>query len=93
MEVTATRDGNTFDLSVTIAFAEDFQILLNPSMIDVEEDVVVRIDGQEVYRGRPKPDLATVLETLDARLDRSLLFDRRIVLDEEDEPDAPVSGS
>jgi dienelactone hydrolase len=92
MEVTATRKGNEFDLSVTLAFAEDFSILLNPSMIDVSKDVVVRVDGKEVYRGRPPPDVATVLETLDARLDRTLVFDRRVRLEPE-EGAAPTSGS
>jgi hypothetical protein len=36
--------------------------------------------GKELYRGRPRPDFWTVLETLDAKLDRSMVFDRRIEL-------------
>jgi hypothetical protein len=36
------------------------------------------VDGKEVWRGRPTPDFATVLESLDARLDRTLVFDRRV---------------
>ena len=31
---------------------------------------------REVWRGRPEPDFATVLESLDARLDRTLVFVR-----------------
>jgi hypothetical protein len=84
MYVVATREGNTFDLSITLAYPEDFTIFLSPALIDVEEDVVVRLDGREVYRGRPVPDAATVLETLDARLDRTLTFDRRVKI-----PEAP----
>jgi hypothetical protein len=49
-------------------------------MIDVKQDVVVRVDGKEVYVGKPVPDYATVLDSLDARLDRTLTFDRRIPL-------------
>jgi len=51
-------------------------------MIDATTDVVVRVKGKEVYRGKPAPDLVSVLESLDARLDRTLLFDRRIRLPE-----------
>ena len=50
----------------------------------VGEDVVVRYEGKEVYRGKPVPDVATILETLDARLDRRLLFDRRVRIPEQE---------
>jgi hypothetical protein len=49
-------------------------------MVDPKKDVVVRLDGKEAYRGRPVPDVASVLESLDARLDRTLCFDRRVRL-------------
>jgi dienelactone hydrolase len=85
MQVIATRNGNEFHLeSVAPAFPEDFSILLNPDMIDVEEDVVVLCEGKEVYRGKPVPDVATILETLDARFDRRLLFDRRVRIPEQE---------
>lgn len=80
MTVEARRSGNEFDLSVVGGPTKGLSILLNPRMIDPAKEVVVRVDGKEVYRGRPEPDFATVLETLDARLDRTLTFDRRISL-------------
>jgi hypothetical protein len=49
-------------------------------MIDPSADVVVRTKDKELYRGKPQPDLWTVLETLDERVDRSMVFDRRIEL-------------
>jgi hypothetical protein len=82
MEVTATRSGNELDLEIATAFPGDFEVLLNPSMIDPAKDVVVRVDGKEVWRGRPVPDVATVLETLDARMDRTLVFDRKVTIPE-----------
>jgi hypothetical protein len=82
MLVTAVRKGNEFDLDVTLAFPADFTLYLNPSMIDVTKEVVVRVKGNEVHRGKPAPDLISVLESLDARLDRTLLFDRRIAIPE-----------
>lgn len=82
MEVVAERKGNEFDLAVTVAFPDDFTIYLNPEMIDVNKDVVVRVGGEEVYRGRPVPTFATILESLDARLDRRMVFDRRVKIPE-----------
>lgn len=78
MHVVATRQGNVFDLEVAKADPGAFTILLNPSLIDVEEDVVVRVGGEEVYRGRPAPDFRMILESLDAKLDRTLVFDRGV---------------
>ncbi len=38
------------------------------------------MDGEEFYRGKPQPDFATVVESLDAKVDTSLCFDRKIPL-------------
>ena len=81
---TRTDEGSVFDLSVTIAFPEDCTVYLNDRMIDVDKDVILKVDGKEVWRGRPEPDLATLLESLDARLDRTMVFDRKIKVPEED---------
>ncbi|MDJ0974574.1 MAG: dienelactone hydrolase family protein [Planctomycetota bacterium] len=78
-----TEDANEIDLDATIVDAIDFTIYLNPEMIDVNRPVIVRFGGKEVWRGTPKPDLVTVFESLDARVDRRMVFDRRIVLDDE----------
>jgi hypothetical protein len=42
--------------------------------------VIVRYRGKELYRGRPAPDFWTLVETLDERLDTSMVFDRRVDL-------------
>ncbi len=80
--ILATLHDNTIDLDLrgTKDGAKGLTIFLTDRMIDPSRDVVVRSGGEEVYHGRPKPDFATVLETLDARLDRSMVFDRRIRL-------------
>lgn len=80
MKVVATRDGNTIDLQIKNADWKSFDVLLNPTMIDVTRDVVVIVNGKEIYKGKPEPNVATVLETLDARADRSMCFDRRVEL-------------
>lgn len=86
MYTTATRSDtateHVIDLETAIAFPEDFTVYLNDRMYDVKKEVVLRVGGEEVYRGRPQPDLATIFETLDARLDRTLVFDRKIKVPE-----------
>ncbi len=88
MYITVTRSEtekeHVIDLEFTLVFADDFTIYLNEKMYDVKKDVVVRVDGKEVYRGKPQPDFATILESLDSRLDRTLTFDRKIPIPEMD---------
>ena len=56
--------------------------MLNAEMIDVTKEVVVRLDGEEVYRGKPKPNFRDIVESLDAKLDKRMLFDRSVDLSE-----------
>ena len=85
MQVRATLStsgsANEIDLQLKGTEAEEFSIYLNPEMIDVAKEVVVRDGGKEIWRGRPKPDFVSIIESLDARLDRRMVFDRRIVID------------
>lgn len=80
MEITASRKGNEFDIEILGADTEGCYLMLNPEMIDVKQDVVVRLDGEEFYRGKPVPDFATIVESFDVKLDRSLFFDRKVPL-------------
>jgi hypothetical protein len=68
------------DIAIRSRNEKGITIFLNDRMIDTNKDVVVRVGKKEVYRGRPVPDLLTVLETMDARMERSMVFDRRIEL-------------
>jgi hypothetical protein len=81
-KIRATRAKNEFtlDCSDTAHEARGLTIFLNAHMIDPAIEVVVRSSGKELYRGKPAPDVWTVLETLDDKLDRSMVFDRRIDL-------------
>jgi pimeloyl-ACP methyl ester carboxylesterase len=79
-KLTATRKGNEIVLEATGTSTGGVTIYLNPSMIDPAQEVVVRMGERELYHDLPKPDVWTVLESLDARLDRGMVFDRRIEL-------------
>ena len=80
--ITATRKANAIELEArgTAHGTSGITLYLNAAMIDPAQEVVVSSAGKELYRGKPVPDAWTVLETLDARLDRVLVFDRRIEL-------------
>src|SRR5690606_3476391 len=83
MVVRADRKGNTIDVTVERVDPAELSVLLRPEMFDPSQDVVVRVQGEEVWRGRPAPSFATVVDTLDAKLDRTLVFDRRVPLGRE----------
>lgn len=83
MWVTAVRGdyGNEHVIDLTVAgsvFPDDFTIYLNGRMYDVQKEVVLKVAGKEVWRGKPEPTFAAVLESLDAKLDRTMVFDRRV---------------
>lgn len=78
--IIAERKGNTFKLELDGCDKDGLSILLNDEMIDPQKDVVVLVDGEEVWRGKPERSIRNILETLDARVDRTLIFDRRIDL-------------
>jgi len=80
MEIVAERDGNT--IKIDALDRNGLKVMLNPEMIDVTKEVIVMMDGEEVYRGQPRPTFRTVVESLDAKLDKRLFFDRSIDLSE-----------
>ncbi|HYC77394.1 MAG TPA: alpha/beta hydrolase-fold protein [Planctomycetota bacterium] len=79
--VRAAREDNVVTLeTVGRDGVKGLTVFLNPQMIDPAREVVVRHGAKEVYRGRPAPDAAVVLDAIDARCEASMIFDRRIDL-------------
>ncbi len=77
----AERAENTFTIDArNRTGVQGCVIYLNDALIDPANEVVVRSGGQEIRREKTVPDVWTVLETLDDKLDRTLVFDRRIEL-------------
>lgn len=58
---------------------EKFTLLLGAPLIDLSAEVVVKVEGSEVFRGKVARTLSTLLLTL-PRYDDALLFDARIDL-------------
>ena len=79
-----TEKEHVIDLEITKAYPEDFTVYLNDRMADPKKEVVLRVGGKEVYRGTPKRGYDVILESLDAKLDRTLVFDRKVKVPEED---------
>lgn len=78
--IRASRKGNRIDLEIEggPGDAKGVSIMLNASMIDVQQDVEVFLEGSRIYKGKPKPNLASFLTSLNDRADREMLFDRQI---------------
>lgn len=79
-----TDKEHVIDLEITKAYPDDFSVYLNDRMADPKKEVVLRVGEKEVYRGKPKRGYDVILESLDAKLDRTLVFDRKIKVPEED---------
>ena len=81
-KIRAERVGNKITLTTkgTKRGVEGITIRLNAKMINPAEDVIIEANGKEVYRGKPQPSLMDVFESLDTRLDRSMIFDRHVTL-------------
>jgi dienelactone hydrolase len=80
--IRATRKGNTIELVCrgTASGAKGLTIYLDSTLIDPTQEVVVTLAGAEIFRGKPKPDFWSILECMDERVERSMVFDRRIEL-------------
>jgi len=81
-KVRATISGNLIEIEVQgrSTGTKGLVIYLNDKMIDTDKEVVVQHQGAELYRGKPTANLGVVLESLDARVDRAMVFDRKIEL-------------
>jgi len=82
MKVRATRSGNTFDIVVERRplGTAGFSILVAPQMVAAGEEIVVTSGDRELYRGAPESTFETLFATFDTRVDRRMVFDRRIDL-------------
>ena len=70
--VIVTRQGNTVD--VQSLGVRRYRLLLSPEKFDLDNDVVVRTDGRDSFRGRVERSRETLLEWAAEDVDRTLLF-------------------
>lgn len=66
-----TRTDNNFNVSAD--GAEEFTLLLNPSEVNFDENIVVTANGEVVFDEKVSPNANTLLDWASKDLDRSLL--------------------
>jgi predicted esterase len=74
-------EGNAIEIT-TVEGSGDvtgLSVLLGPPLVDLEKEVVIRVDGKEAFRGLVPRTLSTLLLTF-PRNDPGLLFDARVDL-------------
>ena len=70
------------DLAIFLLSGATEVMYENEKYFIVPQSAILMLEREEeLYRGRPEPDFWTVLETLDAKLDRRMVFDRRIEME------------
>ncbi|MFN0206913.1 MAG: dienelactone hydrolase family protein [Planctomycetota bacterium] len=80
MRVDAEIKGQEIAINVKKHDPAGFTIFLNKDLIDVTKEIIVKINDQEKFRGILEPSFSAMIESLSSRLDRNMVFDRRIDL-------------
>jgi enterochelin esterase-like enzyme len=70
---------NTFE--VKTSRVNGFSIYLHPDMIQLDQDVVIKTEGKELYRSKVTPDIAFMLNNFLENRDRELLYFKKIDID------------
>jgi len=55
-------------------------VFLSPDLLDVDQPVQVYVNGETRWNGVLEPSFSAMLESMSARMDRSMVFDRRVDL-------------
>jgi len=71
---------NEIDLDLAGSETAGFRILLDDRLVDLDQEVVVREGGEEIFRGKVKRTLTTMLMTAAEKYDREMIFTARIDL-------------
>ena len=75
-----TRKAN--DVTVLAKRVAKFELLVSPDAFDLEKEVVVTVNGKELFRGKVTPDAAVMLDEMRARHgDTTACFVARIIVE------------
>jgi poly(3-hydroxybutyrate) depolymerase len=75
-EVVATRTGQSFDLA--LKGAANASVLLNDEIANLDQPVSLKVNGREVFKGMVERTIAVLIESLEKRGDRRLMFSAQI---------------
>ncbi len=70
--VKATYNNNTFN--VEASGAEQIELLISPVMVNLEEPVVVIINGKQVFKGKVKTDKGFIIDGFKKDFDREAIW-------------------
>ncbi|MHC5010775.1 MAG: hypothetical protein ACYTG6_07460, partial [Planctomycetota bacterium] len=75
------KDGNVIEITTHEGSGDvtGLSVLLGEPIVDLDEEVLVRVNGEERFAGRVERTFSTLLLTL-PRFDEHLLFDARVDL-------------
>ena len=76
--IVASLNGQT--IQVESAEVEEVTVLLNDSMLDLDQPVTVIVPGKTVFKGQPRRTIANLIESLLERGDPNYLFSSEIEL-------------
>jgi poly(3-hydroxybutyrate) depolymerase len=71
-EIVAERKGQKF--TITLNGAKEVSVLLSDEVANLDEPVVISVDGKEAFHGEVKRTVGTLLRTMEERGDRRLMF-------------------
>ncbi len=57
-----------------------FTVYLKDAMVNLDEPVVIHLNGKEVFRGSVERTIATLHATLSGRGDRQMMYSARVTL-------------
>jgi len=77
--IDATNRGDNM-IAVYTKNVKRFTVWLHPKMVDIRKPVTVFVDGEQKFRGKVTPTLATALESYERRSDWGLIYPIKIEL-------------
>ncbi len=70
--IEVAREDNV--ITVQASFVDEFTLLLKPDELNLEESLIVVVNGRKVFEGLVAQDTATLLKWVEQDLDRTMLF-------------------
>lgn len=77
-KISAIRAGNRIDLQTD--GVREMRILVSPDHIDLEQPVIVRVNGERIFNGFVEPSVRTLLRWARIDDDRTMLFAAELVV-------------
>ena len=78
-EITAQRSGQTFTLTASPG-VRTVTVLLNDTMLDLDQPVIIKAGGRDLFSGRVSRTAATLERTLSGRGDPASVFSAAVTV-------------